>query len=135
MADTKVLVTTLSTGTAIDNVSVTTGAGAVNRQRVTIADLITEIDASGTVGTSPVTAISAGIATQWVDIENVSYANGNLLGYTYDGSTPAFSGGFPTAGTLCLQIGGTKQYSLRIPSGALQVVGSASGTVYTIKYA
>lgn len=134
MADTQVFVSTLTSGTPIDNISVTTGAGQVNRQRTTERDLVTEVDASQTVGTTAITAISAGLATCWVDIENVS-TNGNLLGYTFDGSTPIISGGNPGAGTFILLPFGTKTYDRRIPLGVLQIIGSATGTVVTIKYA
>lgn len=130
MADTQVFVTTLATGTPIDNVLVTTGAGLVNRQRTTERDLITEVDASVTVSTSATTAITAGLATLWVDIENVS-TNGNTVGFTFDGSTPVIG----SAGTFILLPYGTKTYDRRIPLGALKVIGSAASTVVTIKYA
>lgn len=130
MSDSSVLVPTLSTGTPIDNVSVTTGAGSVQRQRVTERDLVTETDASVTVSTAAVTAIGAGLATNWVDIENVS-SNGNTAGFTFDGSTPVIG----AAGTFVLLPYGTKTYEHRIPAGALKVIGSAASTVVTIKYA
>ena len=130
MSDSQVYVTTLGSGTAIDNVTVTTGAGTVFRQRTTERDIVTEIDASATVGTSATTAIAAGAATNWVDIENVS-ANGNTLGFTFDGSTPVIG----AAGTFILLPYGTKTYEKRIPAGALKIIGSAASTVVTIKYA
>jgi hypothetical protein len=130
MADTQVYVTTLATGTAIDNISVTTGAGSVNRQRTTERDLVTENDASVTVSTSAVTAIAAGLATNWVDIENVS-TNGNTCGFTFDGSTPVIG----AAGTFTLLPYGTKTYDKRIPTAKLQIIGSAASTAVTIKYA
>ncbi len=135
MSDTQVYVTTLASGTAIDNVSVTTNAGSVNRQRTTERDLVTEIDASGTIGTTATTAIAAGAATNWVDIENTSFASAQLLGYRFDGVTPTWSGSAFNAGTFVLLPGGTKTYDKRIPTGTLQVCGSASGTTYVIKYA
>lgn len=134
MSDTRVLVPTLTSGTPIDNVSVVTGVGTVNRQRITIADLATEVDASQTVGTVVATAIAAGLITTWLDIENVSN-NGNLLGFTLDGSTPGFTTGQANAGTFVLLPYGTKTYDSKIPNGALKIVGSAAGTVVTIKYA
>ena len=95
---------------------------------------VTETDASTTIGTTAATAINAGLVTKWLDIENVS-TNGNLLGYTLDGSTPVISGGVPGAGTMILLPFGTKTYDKRIPAGALKIIGSAAGTVVTIKYA
>jgi len=130
MADSQVYVTTLGSGTAIDNVTVTTGAGSVYRQRTTERDVITETDASLTVSTASVTAISAGVATNWVDIMNVS-TNGNVVGFTFDNSTPVIG----AAGTFTLLPYGTKTYDHRIPAGALKVIGSAASTVVTIKYA
>lgn len=125
-----VVVTTLVTGTLIDNDAVTTSSGSVNRQRTTEHDNITEVDASLTVSTSAQTAINAGVATNWVNMMNVS-SNGNTLGYTFDGSTPVIG----NAGTFILLPYGSVQYSSRIPASALKVIGSASSTVVTIKYA
>jgi hypothetical protein len=130
MSDTAVLVTTLATGTPIDNVSVSTNFGSVNRQRTTERDLVTEIDASQTVGTTAVTAIAAGVATNWVDMENCSQS-GQTIGFRFDGVTPVIG----ASGTFILTPYGVKTYAARIPSGALQVIGSAAGAVVTIKYA
>jgi hypothetical protein len=98
------------------------------------ATSVTEVDASATLGNTAATAIAAGAATVWVNIQNVS-TNGNLLGYTFDGSTPVISGGTPGAGTFVLLPWGSVQYSGRIPSAALKIIGSAASTVVTIKYA
>lgn len=130
MADTQVYVTTLATGTAIDNVSVTTGAGAVNRQRTTERDLVTETDASQTISTSAVTLIAAGTATNWVVLQNCSQS-GQVLGYTFDGSTPVIG----AAGTFLLVPYGSDRWSQRIPTAKLQAIGSASSTIATCKYA
>lgn len=130
MADTQVYVTTLTSGTAIDNISVTTGAGSVNRQRTTERDLVTEIDASLTVTTSAQTAIAAGTVTSWLKIQNCSQ-NGNVLGYTTDGSTPVIG----AAGTLLLLPFGYDVFTNRLPAGAVKVIGSAATTIATIKYA
>lgn len=134
MSDAVVYVTQLPNGVAIDNVTVVTGSGTVYRQRTTERDLITEIDASRSVSTSAVTAIAAGLPQNWVNIQNVS-TNGNLLGYTYDGSTPVISAGIPGAGTFILLPFGSISWSTRIPTAALQIIGSAAGTIATIKYA
>lgn len=130
MTDTQVYVTTLASGTAIDNVAVTTGAGAVNRQRVTIADLVTEIDASQTVSTAAVQAIASGTVTNWLKIQNCSQS-GQVLGYTTDGSTPVIG----AAGTLLLLPYGFDVFANRLPAGAVKVIGSAASTIATIKYA
>lgn len=157
MTDSYIQVAPNSTGAKIDNSQLTQNDGAVvNRQRVTNGDpinvnnlqrtdalgnsqtreaiSITEIDASMTVGTAFETAIAANTAQVWVDIENVSN-NGNLLGFTFDGSTPGFTAGQANPGTFVLTPYGTKNYSKRIPAGPLQIVGSAAGTVASIKYA
>lgn len=91
---------------------------------------VTETDASQTVGTTAATAIAGGTATKWVNIQNVS-TNGNVLGYTFDGSTPVIG----QAGTFTLLPFGSVQYSSRIPTAALKVIGSAAATAATIKYA
>lgn len=135
MADAQIYVTTLASGTAVDNVTVSTGVGTVYRQRTTERDLVTEIDASGTIGTTATTAITAGAASNWVDIENTSFTTGNLLGFRFDGVTPTYSGGEFNSGTFVLTPGGTKTYDTRIPTGTLQVVGSAASTRYVVKYA
>jgi hypothetical protein len=140
----------------IDNNTVMTSAGSVKRQVITNADpttpgnyqktdaagnsqtreavSITEIDASATIGTEVVEAIESGAATLWVDMENTSN-NGNSVGFTFDGSTPGFTDGQANPGTFLLIPYGTKTYDRRIPSGPLQVVGSAADTTVTIKYA
>ena len=147
-----------ATGQFIDNSQlVQTGGTTVQRQRTTNADpinvnniqrtdssgnsqvkevvSITEVDASGTVGTTAATPLGAGIATQWVDLENTSFSNGNLLGFRFDGIAPTYSGGAFNAGTFILTPGGTKTWDKRIPLATLQVVGSAASTSYVIKYA
>ena len=130
MSDTQVYVTTLASGTAIDNVSVTTGAGTVNRQRTTERDIVTETDASLTVTTSAQTAISGATVTNWLKIQNCSQS-GQVLGYTTDGSTPVIG----AAGTLLLLPYGSDIFDKRLPAGAVKVIGSAASTIATIKYA
>jgi hypothetical protein len=157
MADSFIQVAPNSTGDKVDNSQLTQNGGTVvQRQRVTNGDPvnvnnlqrtdsngnsytreavpISETDASMTVGTTPEVAITAGAAVLWVDIENVS-TNGNLLGFTFDGTTPGFTAGAPNAGTFVLTPWGTKTYDKRIPAANLTIVGSAAGTVATIKYA
>ena len=130
MSDTQVYVTTLSSGTAIDNISVTTGAGTVNRQRTTQRDLVTMTDASQSVGTSAVTLLAGNTATCRINLQNCSQS-GQVLGYTDDGSTPAIG----SAGTFLLYPGGSVTYENRIPTSAIKVIGSASSTIATCKYA
>lgn len=130
MSDTQVYVTTLQTGTAIDNVSVTTGAGVVNRQRTTERDVVIEVDASQTIATAAMTLIQAGLATNYVRLQNASQ-NGNVVGYTFDGSTPVIG----NPGTFILLPYGSDKWDHRIPAASLQVIGSAASTVVTCKYA
>lgn len=127
---TQVYVPTLPSGTPIDNDSVATSVGTVNRQRITEHDNVTEVDASLTVSTGVQTAISAGAATNWVMIMNCSQ-NGNVLGFTFDGSSPSIG----SAGTFLLLPYGSQIYDRRIPAGALKVIGSAASTIASIKYA
>lgn len=153
MTDSFVQVAPDSTGKKIDNTQLTqTGGSVVQRQRISLGDnanvnnfanvdsagnlaikefaAVTETDASQTVTTSAVTAIAAGLATTWVNMMNVS-ANGNQLGYTFDGTTPVIG----AAGTFILNPYGSVQYHSRIPTAALKIIGSAASTVATIKYA
>lgn len=110
--------------------SVYTVVDATHQLPVKTTLIVTETDASQTVGVTAVTAITAGTATKWVDIMNVS-ANGNLVGYTFDGSIPVIG----NAGTKILLPYGSAQYIQVIPNTALQVIGSAASTLVAIKYA
>lgn len=91
---------------------------------------VTETDASQTVSTAAVQLIAAGVATSYVRLQNGS-TSGQLLGYTFDGSTPVIG----AAGTFILLPYGSDRWDSRIPSAKLQVIGSAASTIATCKYA
>ena len=94
------------------------------------ATSVTYSDASQTVSTSAVTALAGGTATKVIKIQNCSQS-GQVVGYTFDGTTPVIG----AAGTFLLTPYGSDIFEHRIPAGAIKVIGSASSTIVSIKYA
>ena len=87
------------------------------------------LDASGTVSTASTQALASNVSRQFLMIQNVS-TNSNNLGVTLDGTVAAIG----SAGTITLAAGQGVIFQQNVPSGAVNVIGSASSTVYTIKY-
>ena len=84
-------------------------------------------DFSGTCGTATKVALPIDNGRVVLELQNIS---ANTLGFTTDG-TPAAIG---TPGTFQLAPG--QGYNPAVPpTGEINVVGSASGTVYTLKAA
>lgn len=99
-------------------------AGNVNAQIVLIPK-----DASGTVGTSYKAVLPSQPAREYLLIENGSASN--YMAFTYDNTVPVVNG----AGSITLapyQIYNAD--SAWVPTGGINVIGSGSGTVYTVKY-
>jgi hypothetical protein len=81
---------------------------------------------SGTVGTTATAIVAANFGRNFLQIECTNAATNNLA-YTVDGTTPAVNGNGFTLAPL-----GSVTYDLWIPNGAITIIGSASGTTYTI---
>lgn len=86
------------------------------------------LDASGTVGTTS-TQVQGILNRIYFQIQNISSVNS--LGITVDGKVAAI--GVP--GTITLAPGQGLIYQGVVPAGVINVIGSGSGTTYTIKYA
>lgn len=85
---------------------------------------------TGTVGTSPITVLAAGRASCLLSVHNPNLSNGDFLAVTYDGvTTPVVYGAGKT-----ISPGGDDQYIGFVPNGAVQIVGSTSGTAYTVTW-
>lgn len=84
-------------------------------------------DASGTVSTASTQALGAA-TRQMILVQNVSASNN--LGVTFDGTVAAIG----SAGTIILTPGQGIIFQGNVPAGAINVIGSASSTTYTIKY-
>jgi hypothetical protein len=86
---------------------------------------------SGTVGTSPITVLASNVAKNFLKVHNPAASGGNSLAYTLDGlTTPVVNGAGNT-----LYPGGSEICDTHVPTGAVQVIGSASNTPYTIEWA
>lgn len=86
------------------------------------------VQTTGTVGTAAAQAIAA-IAvggTRGVLIIENNHAT-NSMAYSLDGTTPVIGGNGFTLGPL-----GKDIYSIWVPQGSVQVIGSGSGTAYTL---
>jgi hypothetical protein len=83
---------------------------------------------TGTVGTSPITVLTANTARNYLRVHNPSGTA--FLAVTYDGVTaPVINGAGITINPLwedCNEI--------HVPVGAVQIVSSGSSTPYTIEY-
>lgn len=84
-------------------------------------------DASGNVSTVSTQALASNNSRQYLLIQNIS---ANNLGFTVDGTTAAIG----TPGTVTLAAGQGVIFQTNVPAGAVNVIGSASSTSYTIKY-
>lgn len=82
-------------------------------------------ETSSTVSTAAAAGVSADVGREFLQIINNHQTNS--LAYTLDGSNPVINGNGVT-----LFAGGSSTYDTFVPTGAVRVIGSGSGTGYTI---
>ena len=86
---------------------------------------------SGTVGTTSVTVLAGGKAINFLKVHNPSASGGTQIAYTLDGlTTPVINGSGNT-----LYPGGSEICDVHVPTGAVQIIGSAVGSPYTVEWA